>query len=251
MSESTQRFNLSRWALEHPALTRYLMVALLVLVASAWPLRQLGGTIEIHRLASLGVTAAALAAGWALLHGQPRLWLTGAVFLLVLAGHEGALRAGSELRSYFLSYAACAVLVLALVAGWLEQSLPRRGQRIALWLALGVAFNTHIVTSLIAGALVLPFLLAAWLRGNRPLARTLALPALAAGSALLATSAVQVPRWNRQTAQFWIPAGFDAARWSFEYAARRTLVANWTVTLAGAAGALAMLVRAEIGKSVV
>ena len=212
--------------------------------ALTWPLRQLGGTIEVHRLASLGVTAAALAAGWALLHGQPRLWLTGAVFLLVLAGHEGALRAGSELRSYFLSYAACAVLVLALVAGWLEQGLPRRGQRIALWLALGVAFNTHIVTSLIAGALVLPFLLAAWLRGNRPLACTLALPALAAGSALLATSAVQVPRWNRQTAQFWIPAGFDAARWSFEYAARRTLVANWTVTLAGAAGALAMLVRA-------
>ena len=36
MSESTQRFNLSRWALEHPALTRYLMVALLVLGVAAY-----------------------------------------------------------------------------------------------------------------------------------------------------------------------------------------------------------------------
>ena len=36
MSETTQRFNLSRWALEHPALTRYLMVALLVLGVAAY-----------------------------------------------------------------------------------------------------------------------------------------------------------------------------------------------------------------------
>ena len=33
---STRRFNLSRWALEHPALTRYLMVALLVLGVAAY-----------------------------------------------------------------------------------------------------------------------------------------------------------------------------------------------------------------------
>jgi multidrug efflux pump subunit AcrB len=30
------RFNISRWALEHPALTRYLMVVLLVLGAAAY-----------------------------------------------------------------------------------------------------------------------------------------------------------------------------------------------------------------------
>jgi len=36
MSETTQQFNLSRWALEHPALTRYLMVALLVLGVAAY-----------------------------------------------------------------------------------------------------------------------------------------------------------------------------------------------------------------------
>lgn len=209
--------------------------------ALTWSLRQLGGTIELQRLTSAGIAIAALAGGWALMRGQARLWLLGAAFVMVLAGHEAALRAGSELRSYFLSYAACAVLVLALVQGWLDGELPRRGQKIALWLALGAAFNTHIVTSLIAGALVLPFLLAAWLQGKRTLAWTLALPALCSGTVLLAISAVQVPQWNRQTAQFWIPAGFDAARWSFEYAARRTLVANWTVTLAGTAGALALL----------
>ncbi len=213
--------------------------------ALTWPLRQQGGTIELHRLASLGVVGAALTGAWVLLRGQPRLWLLGAAFLLVLVGHEGALRAGSELRSYFLSYAACAVLVLALTTAWLEQGLPRRGQRIVLAAALLVAFNTHIATSLIAGALTLPFLLAAWLRGNRALAWTLARPALAAGFILLAVSAVQVPQWNRQTAQFWIPAGFDAARWSFEYALRRTLVSNWAVTLAGAAGGLMLLVQAR------
>ena len=30
------RFNISRWALEHPALTRYLMVVLLALGVAAW-----------------------------------------------------------------------------------------------------------------------------------------------------------------------------------------------------------------------
>ena len=209
--------------------------------ALTWPLRQLGGTIELHRLASVGAAVAAVSGAWVLLRGRPSLWLLGAAFLLVLVGHEGALRAGSELRSYFLSYAACAVLVLALVTAWLEQGLPRRGQRIVLALALLIAFNTHIATSLIAGALTAPFLLAAWLRGNRALAWTLARPALIAGFILLAISAVQIPQWNRQTAQFWIPAGFDAARWSFEYALRRTLVSNWAVTLTGIAGGLMLL----------
>ena len=212
--------------------------------ALTWPLRQLGGTIETQRLASLGVAAAALCGAWTLLRGRPRLWLLGAAFLLLLVGHEAALRAGSELRSYFLSYAACAVLVLALVTGWLEQGLPRGTQRIVLWAAMGIAFNTHVATSLIAGALVLPFLLAAWLRGNRPLAWTLTLPALVAGSVLLAISALQIPQWHRQTAQFWIPAGFDAARWSFEYALRRTLVSNWALTLAGTAGGVMLLIGA-------
>ena len=36
MSQSKHKFNLSRWALEHPALTRYLMVALMVLGVAAY-----------------------------------------------------------------------------------------------------------------------------------------------------------------------------------------------------------------------
>lgn len=212
--------------------------------ALTWPLRQLGGTIELHRLASVGVAVAALAGGWLMLRRQPQLWLLGAAFLMVLAGHEGAIRAGSELRSYFLSLAACAVLVLTLTTAWLGQGLPRRSQRIVLALATFAAFNTHIATSLIAGALFVPFLLAAWLRGNRALAWTLVRPALFAGFVLLAISAVQIPQWNRQTAQFWIPGGFDAARWSFEYALRRTLVSDWAVTLAGVMGGLILLIAA-------
>ena len=35
-SDSASRFNISRWALEHPALTRYLMVVLLVLGFAAY-----------------------------------------------------------------------------------------------------------------------------------------------------------------------------------------------------------------------
>ncbi len=38
---AASRFNISRWALEHPALTRYLMVVLMVLgVAAYFPLGQ-------------------------------------------------------------------------------------------------------------------------------------------------------------------------------------------------------------------
>ena len=35
-SDARSRFNLSRWALEHPALTRYLMVALMLLGVAAY-----------------------------------------------------------------------------------------------------------------------------------------------------------------------------------------------------------------------
>ncbi|MDB5858419.1 MAG: czcA 1, partial [Ramlibacter sp.] len=35
-STSRERFNLSRWALEHPALTRYLMVVLMLLGTAAY-----------------------------------------------------------------------------------------------------------------------------------------------------------------------------------------------------------------------
>jgi multidrug efflux pump subunit AcrB len=41
MASNDTKFNLSRWALEHPALTRYLMVALMVLgMASYFQLGQ-------------------------------------------------------------------------------------------------------------------------------------------------------------------------------------------------------------------
>ena len=37
MASNDTKFNLSRWALEHPALTRYLMVALMVLGMASCP----------------------------------------------------------------------------------------------------------------------------------------------------------------------------------------------------------------------
>jgi hypothetical protein len=209
--------------------------------ALTWFGRQFGGSIEWLRLLNLGVLLAALSGGWALLRRLPQYWLSAAAFVLVLVAHEAALRNGTELRSYFISYAASAVVVLALVVGWIEGGPPSKAQRWVLGVALLVGFNTHSLTSVIIGALLAPFLGLALLHGRRELVRAILVPALAAGAVFLAICAIQVPLWLGNTVNFWIPGGFNAARWSMEFAIQRTAEANPVILLGALAGIGALI----------
>lgn len=197
----------------------------------------LGEEAAPRRLLNLALLAAAAGAAWVLLRG--RGWGVG--LALALAAQPASLLAASELRSYFASLAAATVLTVALTSEWLDPGGPR-ARRMALWAAALVAFNLHIVTTIVAAALFAPFVAAALLRREWRKAAGLALPA-ACGAALFAVvTALQLPHWLGNTRGFWIPAGFDAARWPLEHLLVRTLSAN-PVVLAGALAGLALLAR--------
>ncbi len=204
----------------------------------AWLGAHLAPNIETLRLINPAGLAVAVAGGWAALRRQPGLWPLAALFVLLLAANETALRSGAELRSYFLSYLVGALTVLVLTVGWLEGELRERGQRAVLWATLLIGFNLHILTSVILGALLVPFLTAAWLRGRRVLVRQIMGPALVAGTVFVAVSALQFRLWEANTARFWIPAGFNAARWAIEYGVQRAGEANLLVTLSALIGTL-------------
>ncbi|WP_088310204.1 hypothetical protein [Novosphingobium sp. B 225] len=202
----------------------------------SWLGAHLAPSIETLRLINLVGLALAVSGGAILLRRSPQLWALAAFFALSLAANETALRSGAELRSYFLSSLVGAVTVLAIVIGWLEGELRRRGQRLVLWVTLLIGFNLHILTSVILGALLVPFLAAAWLRGRRALLGQILIPALVAGTLFLAVSTLQFRLWEANTARFWIPAGFNAARWAIEYGVQRAGEANLLITLAALVG---------------
>ncbi|TCM19492.1 hypothetical protein EDF56_103129 [Novosphingobium sp. PhB165] len=203
--------------------------------ATAWM-----GSIQTHRLLNLAIGVACLLAGVAVVRDVPRLLPASAVLLLLLAGNEWTVLSASELRSYFLSLGAGTVLALSLSALSLTCEGGSRARRLIYFASVLVAFNTHIVTTLIAGALIAPFIAAAVLRRDWTLARAVAVPALAAGGVFIAISLIQLPYWQANTRAFWIPAGFGEARWSIEYALLRSLEANPLVLLGALAGVLLM-----------
>lgn len=194
------------------------------------------GAIETHRLLNLAIGALALLGGILVVRDVPRLLPAGAALALLLAGNEWAVMSGSELRSYFLSLCAGTLLALSLSALSLTCQGGSRARRAVYWVSVLVAFNTHIVTTLIAGAMVAPFLLAALLRRNWPYARAIGLPVVVAGTVFVATCVVQLPHWQANTQTFWIERGLATARWSIEYALLRTLEANPLVLLGALLG---------------
>lgn len=196
----------------------------------------LGDSVEPRRLLNIGLAIAALLGGWAIVRRVPSLHIPAAALALTIAAQPLVLQESSELRSYFLSLCALAVLVLGLLAVWLENGERRSGQWILAVAALA-AFNTHIVTTVIAGAVGVPFVGLALLRRDWRRFRAHTLPTIAAAAIFLAVTAIQLPLWLANTTSFWIPAGFDAARWPLEHTVMRTMWANPVVTLAGLAGA--------------
>ncbi|WP_395331554.1 hypothetical protein WBP06_02550 [Novosphingobium sp. BL-8H] len=200
------------------------------------------GAIETHRLLNLAIGALSLLGGVLVVRDVPRLRPASAALLVLLAGNEWSILSGSELRSYFLSLCAGTLLALSLAALGLARSGGSPARRAVYAITVMVAFNTHIVTTLIAGALIAPFLMAAMLRRDWAYARAVAVPAVLAGTVFVATCLIQLPHWQANTQKFWIEPGFASARWSVEYALLRTLEAN-PLILAGSVLGVALMGR--------
>lgn len=200
----------------------------------------LGETAEPRRLLNIAIAAATLVGGWVTVRRVPELHIPATVLLLAVIAQPLALAEVSELRSYFLSLCGLVLLTLTVLAEWLDQS-PRGHARLLISGAALLALNTHIVTTIIAGAILVPFLALALFRGDRRRFRSLALPVGIATVTFVIVTAFQLPLWLQNTGSFWIPAGFDAARWPLEHTLMRTLWANPVVTLTAVVG-VALLV---------
>lgn len=208
--------------------------------ATAWP----GASLEARRLVNLAVGMAAFAGGWIALRGgkgEDRRPLA-VFYFLFLASLASPFALVGELRSYFLSFCGVAVLVLTTTLIQLDRAPPARGRRLVLWIATLAAFNTHIVTTVIAGALLLPFVARALLRRDFALVRTFAAPALVAAAVFLGTVAVQFPLWIGNTAAFWLPAGMGQAWGALRLVLLAAFSAHIVMTGAALAG-FALLVR--------
>lgn len=200
------------------------------------------GRIETHRLLNLAIGVVSLLAGAAIVRDVPRLLPASTALLLLLAGNEWSVLSASELRSYFLSLCAGTLLALSLTALELTRTGGSWPRRLTYAATVLIAFNTHIVTTLIAGSLILPFVVAAVLRRDWRYLRALILPPLVAGLLFVIVSLIQLPYWEANTHSFWITGGLGSARWAIEYALLECLEAN-PLILAGALAGVAIMGR--------
>lgn len=195
-------------------------------------------SIETLRLVNLAGLLALLGGGWVMLRPASPLRPAAAVALLLIAANSVVLVTGTELRSYFLSMCFGGLAVLGMAQAWIAGGLERPGQRIVFTLSMVAAFNLHILTSVIVGALAVPFLLMALWRKRYGLFRQILLACLVGGTLFVVVSAIQLPMWESNTARFWIPAGLMAARWAIQTCIERTAEANLAILIGGVAGAV-------------
>lgn len=199
------------------------------------------GDIANHRLLNLGVALMAITAIRIIVRDVPRLIPASTALGLVLCASYWTILSASELRSYFISLCAGTTLALGLCAIRITGNGGSRARRCVYALSSILVFNTHIITSLTAVALVTPFLAEALIRREWTQTWVLAWPPLIGGLVFSAISLVQLPLWLAGTQVFWIAPGFDAARWSVEYAVLRMLEANLLILLCSLIGTVAML----------
>lgn len=194
------------------------------------------GPIEMHRLLNLGLLVATIATGWGIVRNIRALHMAAVALAMLLVANMWTVQEASELRSYFLSLCTGAMLPLALCATWLEGNTGDRLRRIATLLTAIAAFNNHIITTIVSGALVIPFAVCALLRRDRALFLAIMRAPFVAGLMFCALAAIQFPYWMQNTQSFWITGGFDSASWSIQYAIQRTLEANPIMTFVALAG---------------
>ncbi|MED5544608.1 MAG: hypothetical protein VYD90_05095 [Pseudomonadota bacterium] len=201
--------------------------------ASAWL-----GPVPRHRLVHLAILAAAGLAGWALVRRDPQLRASALAALLVLLGARATIHTASELRSYFLSLCLGAVLALSLLRSWTAPEGRERAALVSGFTATFLAFNTHIVTTLLCGALYVPFVGAALALRDGPRLRALLPAPLVAGAVFLGVTAIQARYWGANTAHFWIEGGLGPLLDTLRYALQRTLEANLLLLAAATGGGL-------------
>lgn len=204
--------------------------------ATAW-----AGDIAHHRLVNIAVAAVTATGGWILVRGESRLRGAAALLVLLLASNEWTLHAGSELRSYFISLCAGSLLSLALASIWMAPTQGGRGRQAVYAATVFVAFNTHIITTLFSGVLLLPFLATALFQRDRTRLRALLPAPIAAGVLFLVVTAFQLPYWTRNTQVFWIEAGLPAALHAVLYLSLRTFEANLPILLGSAVGGVLLI----------
>jgi len=165
------------------------------------------------------------------------------IFFLFLASQRASILYGAELRSYFLTLCSTTLLVLILTAVYLDKQPGGPWRRFTLAGSILVSFNNHIVTTIVSGAILLPFLIAFVLQHNFRALKATLIPALICGAIFLAITAIQFPLWETNTRSSWIPAGFTAGRQTLQITALRALEGNIVILVLGALGMIITLVR--------
>lgn len=199
--------------------------------------------IEGLRLINVVIGVTAFACAGLSLRGNRQMAALGLIVFLFIASQRATLLYGSEVRSYFFSLCATALLVLCLTALYRDGSPGSRLSRFTLAAAIALSFNIHIVTTLVSGAIIVPFLVALLLKRNFAAFRAVFIPALVAGLLFLGVTALQLPLWAENTRSFWITPGFTAGWQTIRITAQRVIEANAVIAILGAAGLVLLLVQ--------
>lgn len=196
---------------------------------------RLGSTVEERRVVNLILFAGtAIQLAWWLI--PQRLRRTGWVFAIALASAWPAIDRATELRSNYLAFAATAVAVAALIGFDRGHRAHRRAEWVMLTLALLVAFNVHLATSMIVGGLVAAMVLRRFVARDWRAASRLFGAATLAAIPMLLHLGLSFGRIEANTRSFWIQGGFNSARWAIQTEIVRNLSANPPITILAGIG---------------
>lgn len=205
-------------------------------------MRGLWTDIETLRLINIAFGAIAFGSAGFCVRGDRKAASLATVLFLFLASQRATVLYGAELRSYFLTLCSTSLLVLVLTAIYLDRQPGGLWRRSTLALAIFVSLNTHIVTTLVCGAIVLPFVVVFALQRNVRALRAILIPAALSGMVFVAVTAIQFPLWEANTRSFWIPAGLTAGWTAIRVTVQRALEGNPVIlVLAAIGGALSLM----------
>jgi hypothetical protein len=203
----------------------------------------LDGSVETLRTVNLVVLAGTVAGLAAIARGDAWFRRLTWYYLLALAATFPVLDRIDQLRSYFLSLALTA-LVLPLLLRQSHRTPYGARQQAALIVLLALAFSVHLVTTVIVAALAAAVFGRLVLARRWHQARRLALIAALALIPFALAMAVQLPTIMANTRTFWIPPGFNGARWAIEAELAGAVSANPLLGLVAMAGLGGLLRRA-------
>ena len=199
--------------------------------------------IEGLRLINVVIGGTAFACASLSLRGDRRTAALGLILFLFIASQRATLLYGSELRSYFFSLCATALLVMGLTALYRKGTPGDRVSRFTLAAAIALSFNIHIVTTLVSGAVIVPFLVALLVQRQFAAFRSVFIPAMVSGLVFLGVTALQLPLWAQNTRSFWITPGFTAGWQTIRITAQRVIEANPVIAILGAIGLVMLVVQ--------